>query len=51
MLFDEGAQNSLKSLTMSQGRESMGYFLVKTVLSQNSLNLSFTLPKKITSIT
>lgn len=50
-MFDEHAQNSLKSLTMPQERESTDYLSLKTVLSENSLILSFTLSKRITRIT
>lgn len=51
MLFDEYTQNSLKSLTVPQGRESTGYLSLKTFLSENSMILSFALSKKITRIT
>lgn len=51
MLVDENAQNSLESLTMPQGRETIGYLRLKRVPSENSLILLFTLSKRITIIT
>lgn len=51
MLFDEYAQNSLKSINMPQRRESTDDLSLKTVRSENSLILSFILSKRIIQIT